>query len=317
MGTVVFVCLALLTSPALSDVILLRQPPFVASYRPYVIAGVAISAAQFALIVGLLLQRAQLRRARADSKRELTLNRELAGRLISSQEEERSRIARDLHDDVSQEIAAIGVDLSYVRQHVPCPDARDRLLSLGQRIAAVAESLRLLSHGLHPSVLNQIGLVGALQAHCSEIERKHHLHVRLSADEALEPRSPLVALSLFRIGQEAMQNTVKHGHAREASVSLARDDDHLTFSISDDGAGFDLAAARHNGGLGLVSLEERARLIHGELTIRSAPGCGTSIDVTVPAAVIDQDQEGSDRCVVRPYCSPTIMPRSRMASSES
>jgi signal transduction histidine kinase len=155
----------------------------------------------------------------------------------------------------------------------------------------VAENLRLLSHGLHPSVLQHIGLVAALQAHCAEVERQHHLLVRFFAEGEVEPSSRLVALSLFRITQEALRNAVRHGHARHAAVSLARDGMDLKLAVADDGEGFDLAAARQNGGLGLMSIEERARLVKGQVTVSSRMGDGTTVDVRVPMGVTDYPWE--------------------------
>ncbi len=228
-----------------------------------------------------------------EAKRALAANRDLAGRLITSQESERKRIARDLHDDVCQEIAALSVEISHLRQKsgdIRSNNVQETLVSLQQRTASVAESLRLLSHGLHPSVLQHIGLVAALQAHCAEVERQHRVQVRFYAIGDVEPASQLVSLSLFRIAQEALRNSAMHGHARHASLSLARSDTDLALVIADDGTGFDLSAARRNGGLGLLSIEERARMVRGQVNIRSHPGDGTTVDIRVPVEVVDHAQ---------------------------
>jgi signal transduction histidine kinase len=220
-----------------------------------------------------------------DWKRTLERNRDLAGRLIASQEAERTRIGRDLHDGISQDVAGIAVEISRLRQQrgdIQSPGAQEDLGSLQRRTADVAESLRLLSHGLHPTVLQHIGLVAAVEAHCAEIERQQPVRVTLSAESAVEPASRAVALSLFRITQEALRNAVRHGHARRVTVSLANVDSDLLLTVTDDGAGFDVLADRRNGGMGLSSIEERARLVHGHVTIRSQQGHGTSIEVRVP-----------------------------------
>ena len=233
-----------------------------------------------------------------ESKRALERNRDLAGRLIASQEAERTRIARDLHDSVCQDVAAVTVDLSHLRKHgadIQVPEVQDLLLALERRTAGVAETLRLLSHGLHPSVLQHIGLVAALQAHCAEVERQHGVQVKFFSDGEVEPASRLVALSLFRIAQEALQNTARHARARHATMSLARTTRELSLTVTDDGEGFDVTANRRNDGLGLVSIEERARLVQGQVTVRSERGNGTTITVRVPAQVVDslhgRDQE--------------------------
>jgi signal transduction histidine kinase len=211
---------------------------------------------------------------------------DLPGRLITAQEAERARIARDLHDGVCQELAALSVDLSYLRQR-GCDMARHEceaaLLSLERRTAAIAEVLRRLSHGLHPTVLQHVGLVAALQSQCAEIERRFHLDVSFFAAGVLEPIDPRTALALFRIAQEALSNAARHAHARHITMSLARGESTLSMSVADDGTGFDVGAVRNGGGLGLVSMEERVRLVQGRVAIRSERNAGTVIDVCVPA----------------------------------
>jgi signal transduction histidine kinase len=214
---------------------------------------------------------------------------DLPGRLIAAQEAERARIARDLHDGICQDVAAISVDLSHLRQHgrgMTGEELETALVSIERRTAAVAEGLRRLSHGLHPAVLQHVGLVAALQSHCAEIERQHHLDVTFAAS-AVEPIDPRTALSLFRIAQEALHNAARHAHARHVTVSLARRGETLTMSVADDGGGFDVVAVRKGGGLGLVSIEERVRLVQGRVAIRSSPLGGTVIEVSLPVLVED------------------------------
>jgi signal transduction histidine kinase len=227
-----------------------------------------------------------LKREILDRTRAEELNRALAGRLIQSQEAERIRIARDLHDGVCQELAALAIDMSNLRQKAGDigRNTQEMLQSLQGRTTSVAGSLRLLSHELHPGVMHHIGLVAALRAHCGEVEDQHYIRVKFSAEGESEPASRQVALSLFRIAQEALRNTVRHGRASQAIVSLVRDDVHLTLTVTDDGDGFDVAAVRSKG-LGLVSMEERARLVHAQVFIRSSPGHGTTIEVRVPVDV--------------------------------
>jgi two-component system sensor histidine kinase UhpB len=154
--------------------------------------------------------------------------------------------------------------------------------SVEQRSANVAETLRLLSHGLHPAVLNHIGLIAALQADCVEVERQYQMAVTLNLEDDVEPVPPLVALSLFRIAQEALRNAARHARAPHATVSISRDPLGLTLSITDDGDGFDIEGVRQNGGLGLVSIEERARLVRGSASFHSHAGVGTIVVVRIP-----------------------------------
>jgi signal transduction histidine kinase len=238
----------------------------------------------------------ELRKEIQDRLRAQEMNRALAGRLITSQEDERARIGRELHDGVCQELAAVGIDLSRLRQkstNLASDEAQESLRALQSRIASVVDSIQTLSHDLHPYVLQQLGLEAALQAHCVEVNR-HLLEVTFRAEGMNCPLSQLVELSLFRITQEALRNAVRHGHARRAAVSLVRDVGHLTLTIADAGAGFDVSADNRQRGLGLVSMEERACLAQGRFSIESQPGEGTTIEVRVPVAVADDVAAGGD-----------------------
>jgi signal transduction histidine kinase len=249
-----------------------------------------------------------------ESKRARERNRDLAGRLIDSQELERGRIARDLHDGVCQDLAAVSVDVSYLRQRggdIQSQEAQEALLSLQRRTEDLSEGIRLMSHALHPSVLQHIGLVAALQAHCAEVERQHQLQVTFLADGDVEPTNRHVALPLFRIAQEALQNTVRHAGAARAAVALTRGDTDLTLTVTDDGVGFNPTAARHSGKLGLVSIEERARLIKGRAAIESQSGHGTTISVQIPLGVVDETETSADNLTgdVEPAVEMAVDPK--------
>jgi two-component system sensor histidine kinase UhpB len=254
-------------------------------------AVVSLVAMQGVLIAACVAERYRRRRAeqaalangwalRTSDER----NSDLVGRLISAQEAERTRIARDLHDDACQEVAAITVEMGNLRHDVrdlQDPDVQEVLLSVQRRTARIAESLRLLSHDLHPSLLQHVGLVAALGAHCAEVERRHHMRVTFSPEGDVEPGDPHIVLTLFRIAQEAIRNAIRHGHAHQVAVSLVRTGAALELSVADDGDGFDVDGIRETGGLGLVSIEERARLAGGQVAIYSQPGEGTTIAVRV------------------------------------
>lgn len=259
-------------------VVRFREESFWSLYRWRIVGVLSLVLAQAMLIVGLLLQRQHRRHAE-------TRARTLAGRLLTAQEAERAKLSRELHDDACQEIARIAVDISKVQQMKgPAvePDVRRALGDVRNRVSGLAENLRLVSHDLHPTVLMHLGLVGALQAHCAEVERSHGLRVALSAPAEAEPRDTEGALGLFRITQEALRNAHAHGRARRAQVSLQRQADELVLTIADDGVGFDYEAARANGGLGLVSIDERALLLQGRAVVRSHIGEGTTVQVRVP-----------------------------------
>jgi signal transduction histidine kinase len=227
---------------------------------------------------------ARQRAARAAHERAEQI-RDLAGRLMSSQEDERRRIARELHDGVNQDLAALAIALNALEDGLPegtAPERRQEVARLQGRIVELTEAIRHLSHELHPGILQYGGLAAALRSHCREFEREHGLTVALRVGDDLETVPPDVALCLYRVTQEALKNAARHAKPSRAWVALARDGAELVLTIGDDGAGFDLAQARIGGGLGLISLDERVRLVRGRLAIETQPRRGTQIRVAVP-----------------------------------
>lgn len=210
------------------------------------------------------------------------------GWLIAGEEEARRRIARELHDDHCQRLAAFGFELEAVRRQIAADDPRRAGLdALSAGLAGLGEDLRRLSHDLHPALLERRGLAEALRDSRGEIERRHGLAVRLSLpeDDHLSPLPALppdIALGFYRIVQEALSNVVRHAAAREVHIALRLTARQARLSVADDGAGFDPAAAHQAGGLGLASIAERAGLLGGWSRIVSAPGGGTEIAVVVP-----------------------------------
>ncbi|HKZ08749.1 MAG TPA: histidine kinase [Methylomirabilota bacterium] len=262
--------------------ILFDEPSVWARYRWYILGAVAVLMAQSGLIGALLVQRVQRRRAQDRSA-------ELAGRLMSAQEEERRRIARDLHDDVTQELAAQSIALSALTERMPedaAEDVREDLARLQGRTVEMAKTIRDLSHSLHPGVLQHAGLVAALRGYCRGFERKHGVPVSFQVDGDLGIVPPDVALCLYRVTQEGLGNVAQHAAARQARVMLGRDGAAVTLTIWDDGRGFDPIDARRRQGLGLISLDERARLIGARLTIDSRVQRGTELRIVVPLAEV-------------------------------
>jgi len=231
------------------------------------------------------LSRQRAAHAARESARDI---RDLAGRLMTAQEEERRRIARELHDGVNQDLAALSIALSAIEDDLPegTPIARRKELSqLQERAVELAETIRHMSHELHPGVLQYAGLAAALRSYCREFERDHGLAVAYRADDDLGAIPADVALCLYRVTQEALKNISRHANASHAWVSVGRwVAPDLTLSIRDDGRGFDLAAAHARGGLGLISLDERVRIAGGRLIIASEPDRGTEIRVVVRLA---------------------------------
>jgi signal transduction histidine kinase len=272
-----------------------RAPSLWSQYRWYVIAALSLIAVQALLIGGLLLQRSRRRRAESamrTGEAALRLSyeriRQLAARLIGAQETARTRIARDLHDDVCQELASVSIAVGDVKdRHGDIRDfqTQQALSALQRRTLDLVQGVRRLSHDLHPGTLRHVGLAAALEAHCIEVEQRYDVQVSCDTGADLGHLPGDTAVALFRISQEALRNAATHGNARRVSLSVARHLDSIELVVRDDGAGFDCeAAGRRGGGLGLVSMEERARLVGGELVVVTAPGKGTTIRATVPAS---------------------------------
>ena len=166
-------------------------------------------------------------------------------------------------------------------------DLLEALSAVQRQTIELAEDIRLLSHDLHPAVLEHAGLVDALQNHCSEFARQQSIDVVVEADGDLMIADMTTALCLYRVVQEALRNIAKYADARQVHITLRRVEEGVQLAVADDGKGFTLAKAReHGGGLGLRSIEERVRLVGGRLSIDTAPGMGTTITVwaTIPVS---------------------------------
>ncbi len=209
---------------------------------------------------------------------------DLAGRLIAAQEAERTRIARELHDDINQQLAALAIALGGLRHRLPAgaADLSEELARLQQHTVELSGDVRNLSHELHPGMLRHAGLAAALRAHCAEFGGRHGLEISLQVEAGLDGIPADMALCLYRVAQEALQNVARHASAQRVGLALAHLGKDMELTITDDGQGFDLAEARHAGGLGLLSLDERVRLVRGSVRIDTRPGEGTALRVQVP-----------------------------------
>jgi len=204
---------------------------------------------------------------------------DLAGRLIAAQEAERKRIARDLHDDLSQKLALLSIDIDQIPRRTQA-ELGERVRDISGRAAEIASDVHRLAYELHPSKLESLGLVPALQSICRDVSRQYGLQVDFEHTRLPVEVPPDVALCLYRIVQEALHNVVRHSGARTALVELRAAGDQLELHVADPGAGF-VASGRGNGGIGLVSMRERVNFVGGQIAIHSAPGEGTRIGVRV------------------------------------
>lgn len=260
---------------------------------PSAALGLLASVALTGVVGGLLIHRPRRRRGEQaalrrslDQKDQKGQIEDLTRRLISAQEAERSHLARELHDDIGQQLASLSIALSGVkrrREILENPDLHAALVSLQQRTDALTDAIRRLSHHLHPSVLDHASLSDALRAHCREFSREHKIAVTVEVSPDLLSVDAVSALTAYRVAQEALYNVSRHANARTVRVALRVTDKGLTLSIADDGTGFDYREVQRRGtGLGLRSIEERVRLARGRFTIDSAFGVGTTLWVHLP-----------------------------------
>jgi signal transduction histidine kinase len=206
----------------------------------------------------------------------------LSGRLISAQEEERKRIAREIHDDYSQHLALLAMGLESLDEEIEDPSANERLHQIWNGIGEVGADLHSLSHRLHSSTLDTLGLVAGAKAFCTEFAEQQGIRVDF-ADENVPRDVPADrALCLFRIVQEGLRNIKRHSGADRAEVRLECSGEKLHLSVADRGRGFDVNNRSPRSGIGIHSMEERLRLLGGQLSITSHAKGGTKIDAWLP-----------------------------------
>jgi PAS domain S-box-containing protein len=211
--------------------------------------------------------------------------RKLAAKLLHAQEEERRRIAREMHDDWTQRLAVLGIDLAKLEKHLGAPETALPLLrTIQEQLVGLSEDVHALSRQLHPSILDDLGLVEALRSECASFSRREGIAIVYRPEEMPTTLPKGVALCVYRVAQEALRNVAKHAAVNEARVSLIATGSELWLRVQDKGVGFDPAEVRTEPGLGLSSMEERVRLIGATLSVTSAPGQGTTVEVIVPLA---------------------------------
>jgi signal transduction histidine kinase len=208
--------------------------------------------------------------------------RTLSRRLIQAQEAERALLARDLHDDVTQRMAVLAIELGRAESSAPGGVQSETLRTVREGLVRLSEDIHALAYQLHPSVLEELGLAEALRTECERRGRHGGIDVTLDLDPVPGAVGKDATLCLYRVAQEALNNVARHARAHTASVVLRQVDGGLLLAIRDDGVGFEPGKPRARGSLGLVSMRERLRLVNGTLDIESAPGQGTVIVAWVP-----------------------------------
>jgi signal transduction histidine kinase/ligand-binding sensor domain-containing protein len=209
--------------------------------------------------------------------------RALSERLITAQEEERARIARELHDDLNQQVAGVSLSLGAIRRKLA--EAKTDVVTdfeeVRSRLTRLGEDVRNISHELHPVALDYCDIAAALRSHCKEFSSLSGVSTSFEAEDTYDDVPAPVALCIYRVTQEALQNVAKHSRADSARVRLSRTNGSISLTISDTGIGFPVGRVA-SGGLGLVSIKERVRLVKGKFTLQSEPRRGTTLMIDIP-----------------------------------
>jgi signal transduction histidine kinase len=260
------------------------------SRRPYIIGALVEIVLLGGLLAGLTTQWAKRRTAEREARRnEAALHtryeriRHLVWRLLKAQEDERSRIARDLHDDISQQLAVLTLDLKILRRRMN-PSDEAAVAEVVKRAEGIGTSVHDLAHRLHPARLRLLGLVEALEGLKRE-QTRPDVTITLTHQNIPATLPSDLTLCLFRIVQEGLQNALEHGKARNVSVDLTGAPRGIALTVADDGVGFDVEAGWHSG-LGLSSVNERVEAFGGKLDLRSSRGGGTRLAVTVRVPIL-------------------------------
>lgn len=254
-----------------------RQPTAWEQYKWRIIGVISVCLLEGALIVLLVANLGKRRRA------EQSLH-ELSGRLMRAQEDERARLARELHDDITQRLASLAIGAGRVERGPVDAALAETMREVRQELARLSEDVHALAYRLHPSVLEDLGLAEALRAEADRFTGHDSVPVEVKVRDLPESVPNDAALCLFRVAQEALRNAVRHAQARTVKILLHGMDGGLQLAVRDDGLGFNPVQRPERPSLGLASMRERVHLLGGELDVESAPGQGTTIVAWVPVA---------------------------------
>jgi signal transduction histidine kinase len=219
--------------------------------------------------------------------------RQLTAQLLTAQEDERRRIARELHDDVSQRVVSLAYEIDNQLQQTPGlpPEACNTLEIVKNEVAELSDHLRDLARRLHPSVLDDLGIASALKVCAQEFEQRERIPVRLTLEKSSRPLDRNLSECLFRVTQEALRNVARHANATQVHLALTYHEDRVMLQIDDNGCGF-APQQRQNAqqGLGLISMGERVRLVQGTITVSSKIGLGTHVSISLPFTGVRNEQ---------------------------
>jgi signal transduction histidine kinase len=251
-----------------------RRPSAWDEYRGPLLIGLSVLVLQTALIGGLFLQRSRRRVAEEEA-------RALTRRLLTAHEDERRRLARELHDDLSQRLARLAIDATRVEESLSHSSEQGSGRAMREELVRLSDDVHALSYQLHPSILDDLGLKEALKVECEHFTRRESIPAQLTSFETPSELPSDVSVCLFRIAQEALRNAARHSRANRVNLGVTTTNGSVRMTVSDDGVGF-VPAQRRIRSLGHASMRERARLVGGILEVESAPGRGTTVHVSVP-----------------------------------
>jgi signal transduction histidine kinase len=265
------------------SIVRFRAETFWERYGGYVVLGILVLVLQSVVIAALAVNRMRRQRAELALRSSRTEARQLAGRLLTAQEDERKRLARELHDDLSQRLAATAIEAGKLEQRfAESSEPREALNALKSALVTISDDVHQISRQIHPAILDDLGLEDALRSECNGFGERRGYTVQLRCGDLPQELPNDVALCLYRIVQEALRNVAKHARTDRAQVVLNADPEFVYLEVRDAGRGFALSEVQGKLGLGLASMEERVRLVGGKLTISSEPEKGTSITVRIP-----------------------------------
>jgi signal transduction histidine kinase len=258
------------------SIVVYREPTAWEQFGNYFLIGVAGFLLLISIIVSLLVNRTRRMKAEQEA-------RDLAGKILTVQEDERRYLAREIHDDLSQRLAASAIVAGNLQQKLhQTPEVREELGRLGGNLITICDDMHRLSRQMSPAILDDFGLSDALRAECDRVADRDGIEAVFRSGD-VPPEVPHdIELGLYRIAQEALWNTSKHAKADRVAVDLLADPEFICLEIRDDGCGFDPGLVTAKQGLGLASMRERARLLGGTIVIDAAPGAGVQISVRIP-----------------------------------
>jgi signal transduction histidine kinase len=251
-------------------VVRFREAGIWQSYKWYILGFLAAMILESLLILTLFVES---RKRRASEK----VLKELSGRLIHAADDERQRLARELHDDFGQRLGllSVGLDMLRLESNADSTSSHQELQEFVNDVKGLARDIQDLSHRLHTSKLYVLGLKVAVKDVCQQISRQHNLNIQLQADELPSKLSEDLSLCFYRVAQEAINNAIKHSHSTRIEVKLGNSGGRICLRIKDFGVGFHPTSDAN--GIGLASMRERLRMVGGSLQVKSSPGAGTEL----------------------------------------